>query len=201
MAYSGQSAAAAAPGLTVTNTTGNDVTIGAGTVWTTQDSFTSNGTFNTQAVSPFDCKLARNSLKKMVAISGKVEEIFEYAFRICPEENHYGSGTLSYNLAVSENQFSNDGTSVAPSAWNESLITSVKGDEHSKMKKSELIHATAKMLYLTMCFRKGMLGANQPRTEPATDVKLFFYEVAKGLVLEDAELVEEPLAKMALLTI
>ena len=199
MAFSGQAATTTGQmptGLTVANTTANDMILSPNTVWTTTDNI------QTVESSAFDTKLGRNAVKRLVSMSCRIEELFEYKYRISPQNNAYGGYALSFNVAVSENMFHHDMNTPVP-AWTESLLNDVQGDENHKIRKSELLHATAKMIFVTLLLRAGKVVSMNPPAlnEPDAIAKTFIYEVAKGFVLKDAEVPEEALAKLALLTI
>lgn len=183
--------------LTVQNTGTSDLIIAPGNTWTPGDM--------TNAVEarpqPQKTKLALNAMKRLVDMSAKVEELFEFKYRINPEFNMYSGVTLSFNVSLHDNRLVVDSTTPV-SSFTEPLIENVQGED-DKLRSAEVLHATAKMVYAVLTFRKnGAPGITaKVRAEPTDAARNFIYDVAKGFAFKDHEVPKEALGKLALLSI
>ena len=186
--------------VTVTNTSGSDLIIGPGTSWSNDDSITSNTT-KAPSIEPRESMLSRNAMKKLVTMSSKVEELFEFKYRISPQVNVYSGYSLSFNVNLNDNRLVSDPT-MPVSTYSQPLIENVQGDRKDNLRPVELLHAVAKMIHSVLVYRD-FDGRETvvPREEPTDAVRNFIYEVAKGFSFKDHEVPEEALGKLALLKI
>lgn len=146
----------------------------------------------------------RNALKKLIVITQKLEEFFEYKFYIHPTATSY-SFQLSFNCDLRIAEFARGNGEISPISWSQPLLLDAKGNGEDMLKISELLQATSAMIWAVMCFSKAkhmeddMYSSREPLT-PNDQTRKFIMECAKGFVLDDQELPEEALGKLALLT-
>ncbi len=188
-----------APPITITNNGTTDLILTPGTAWITSTTDTNEATNVDELL---NTPLCRNSLRALISISSKLEEFFEYKYHLHPTANAY-SGLLCFSCDMRKAEFQVDSAMPSQSSWSEPIFNDAKGDSDNELKVTELLQATAKMIYGVMCFRSISPDDYYTVTtrEPLKDsTRAFLLAIAKGFVVEDAELPEEALGKLALLS-
>lgn len=185
--------------ITITNTGTTDLILTPGTAWVT-------GPTNTDKTDNFDdllnTPLCRNSLRTLITMSSKLEEFFDYKYHLHPAANSY-SGMLCFSCDIRRAEFVADTSTIIQSSWSEPIFSGAKGDTDNELKVTELLQAVAKMIYGVMCFRSVTSEdyyTSTPREPLKDSTHAFLLAIAKGFVVEDAEVPEEALGKLALLS-
>jgi hypothetical protein len=199
MAVQGNTLTGSAPSLSIQNNGTTDLVLTPGTTWLTTPN---TNVMPVEVGQNMETPLSRNALRTLITITSKLEEFFEYKYHLHPVANSYSSN-LSFTCDIRKAQFVVDSSIPVEASWSEPIFEDVRGDINDEPKASELIQATAKIIYGVMCFRniEPSTMYTSPVREPLKDsTRAFLIAIAKGFVIEDAEVPEEALGKLALLS-
>lgn len=210
-------------GLAISNTTANAISIPGNSYISPVTGVISPGTFdpnvdistvgpNTISTTTTEqipdltkTPLGRNAIKQLVGLSAKLEKFFEYEFYIHPKISAY-SYQMGFQCELRRTEFSaGNNQHMNPPIWTQPLLADAKGDAEDNLKISEVLQATAAMIWAVKCFREvpdvDMYAPPPEPILPNQHARKFVMACAKGFVLDDHEVPEEALGKLALITI